>query len=96
MKFFMAFNPANFFNNPLGEAVQAYTGLMGVWFYAALMSVIGVYVLMKTESWQAASAVFILMALLFSAVLPAYIIFIWAIAVAFSFTFLLIDILVLK
>lgn len=92
----MSFNPSNFFHNPIGEAVQAYTGLMGIWFYAGLMSVIGIYVLLKTESWQAASAVFIFMAILFSAVLPAYIIFIWAIAVAFSFTFLLIDILVLK
>ena len=92
----MAMDITNFFNNPVGESVQAYTGLMGVWFYAGLMSVVGIYVLMKTESWHAASAVFILMALLFSAVLPAYVIFLWAIAVAFSFTFLLIDVLVLK
>jgi len=89
-------NITNFFSNPVGEALQAYTGLMGVWFYAGLMSVLGIYVLMKNESWQAAGAVFILMALLFSTLLPAYIIFIWAIAVALSFTFLIIDILVLK
>jgi len=92
----MVFDITNFFNNPVGEALQAYTGIMGVWFYAGLMSVTGLYILMKTESWHAASAAFILMALLFSAMLPAYVIFLWAIAVAFSFTFLLIDILVLK
>lgn len=92
----MPMDITNLFSNPIGEVIQAYTGIMGVWFYAAIMSVTGVYVLMKTESWHVASAVFVLMALLFSAVLPAYIIFIWAIAVALSFTFLLIDVLVLK
>lgn len=92
----MAFDITNFFNNPVGEVVQTYTGLMGVWFYAGLMSVVGIFVLQKTESWQTCGASFILMALLFSAVLPAYIIFIWAFAVALSFTFLLIDVFVLK
>ena len=89
-------NITNFFTNPIGEALSSYTGVLGVYFYAALMTAIGVYVLIKTESWHAAGAAFILMALLFSALLPAYIIFIWAVAVALSFTFLLIDLLVLK
>lgn len=89
-------NINNFFSNPIGEAVSAYTGIMGVWFYAAIMAVVGVYILMKTESWHVSSASFILMAVLFSAVLPPYLVFIWAIAAVFSFAFLLIDILVLK
>ena len=89
-------NISNFFNNPIGESISAYTGILGVWFYGVLMAVIGVYVLMKTESWHAASASFILMALLFSALLPPYLVFLWAIAAVFSFAFLLVDILVLK
>jgi len=86
----------NFFSNPVGEAVSAYTGILGVWFYGIIMVVIGVYILMKTESWHVASAGFILMALLFSALLPPYLVFLWAIAAVFSFAFLLIDILILK
>jgi hypothetical protein len=86
----------NFFVNPLGEAVSGYVGIFGAWFYAIIMTVTGVYILIKTESWHTAGAMFILMALLFTALLPAYVIFIWAVAVALSFTFLLIDLLVLK
>lgn len=86
----------NIFTNPVGEILSSFVGVMGVWFYAALLSVVGVYILIKTESWHAASAMFILMALLFSYLLPGYIVFLWAIAVALSFTFLIIDILVLK
>jgi hypothetical protein len=89
-------NITGFFSNPIGETVSAYTGIMGVWFYAALLSVVGVYVYYKTESWYGASAGFVLMAVLFSFVLHPYVVFIWAIAVGLSFTFLVIDIVVLK
>lgn len=86
----------NFFNNPVGEAISAYTGVLGVWFYGIIMMVVGVYILMKTESWHVASASFIFMAIIFSAVLPPYVVFVWSIAAVFSFAFLLIDILILK
>jgi len=89
-------NVTHFFSNPVGEAVSAYTGIMGVWFYAAVMAVTGVYILIKTESGYAASASFILMAVLFSAALPPYLVFVWSIAAVFCFAFLLIDLLVLK
>lgn len=89
-------NITNFFLNPVSEAFSIYVGVMGVWFYAGVFTVIGIYILMKTESWAAASAAFILGALLFSALLPAYLIFLWAIAAALSFAFLLVDIFILK
>lgn len=87
---------ANFFANPIGNAVAAYTGVMGVWFYGSIMAVTGVYILMKTESGYVASTAFIFMSILFSAILPPYLVFIWAIAAVFCFAFLLLDILVLK
>lgn len=89
-------NITEFFNNPIAETFSAYTDVMGVWFYAAMFIAIGGYVLIKTESWAAASGIMILGAILFSAVLPSYIIFIWAIAAAFTFAAILIEVLVLK
>lgn len=89
-------NITNFFFNPIGETLSAYTDILGMYFYGIVASIIGIYILIKTDSWQSASASFILMALLFSAIIPAYIIFIWAVCVAMSFTFLLIDVFVLK
>ena len=86
----------NFFQNPIGEMFSAWVGLLGVWFYGIIMAVVGIYVLMKIESWYAASASFLFIALLFSALLPMYLIFIWSIAAVFSFAFLLVDILILK
>jgi hypothetical protein len=89
-------NITNFFTNPIGESVAVYVNILGPYFYGIITTVIGIYILMKTESWQAAGASFIFMALLFSGILPAYIIFIWAVAVGLAFTFLIIDLLVLK
>lgn len=89
-------NITNFFSNPVTEAFSIYVGTMGVWFYAGIFTVVGVYILMKTESWAAASASFILGAILFSTLLPAYMVFLWAIAAAMSFAFLLVDIFILK
>lgn len=87
---------SHFFSNPVGNAVSSYTGVMGVWFYAVIMVVVGGYVLMKTESWAAASGIFILGAIVFSALLPPYVIFLWAIAAACSFAAILVDVFVLK
>ena len=89
-------NLSDFFTNPIGESISSYTAVLGPYFYALITTVIGIYILIKTESWHAAGASFILMALLFSILLPAYIIFIWAVAVALAFSFLLIDLLVIK
>jgi hypothetical protein len=86
----------HFFLNPIGESLSSYTDVFGTWFYAILMTVIGIYVLIKTESWHGASAILLLMALLFSAILPGIIVFIWSIAVGLSFAFMLVDLLVLK
>jgi len=89
-------NVTNFWSNPITEAFSSYVGVLGVWFYAGVFTIIGLYVLMKTESWPACAAVLIFGALLFSALLPAHLVFTWAVASALAFTFLLVDIFVLK
>ena len=76
--------------------MAAYTDVLGVYVYAFLMIIVGGYVLMKTESWAAATAVFIFAAILFSAVLPAIIIILFATCAALVFAAILIDVFVLK
>ena len=89
-------NITNFFNNPAAEAVSVYVDTIGVLFYAAIFITFGAYVLIKTESWAAASGIMLFGAILFSAILPAYVIFIFAIAAAFTFAAILVEVLVLK
>jgi hypothetical protein len=79
------FNASNFYTNPIGQSTIVYTYILGGFFYAIIMFLFVGYTLMKTESWPAASVVAIFIALIFSAVLPAIIIFIWAIACVFVF-----------
>jgi hypothetical protein len=79
------FNATDFFNNPIGSSTIVYTQVIGGFFYAAIMFLFVAYVLMKTESWPAASVVAIFIALAFTAVLPSIIIFIWAVAAVFVF-----------
>ena len=90
------FNITNFFNNPATGIVAAYTDVIGVWFYVILLVIIDGYVLIKTESWGAASVVAIFMALIFSAILPAYIVWIWSVAAVFTFAALIVDMIWLK
>jgi len=89
-------DPTNFLTNPGAEIMAAYTDVLGVYVYAFLMIIIGGYVLMKTESWAAATAVFIFGAILFAAVLPAIVIILIATCAALVFAAILIDVFVLK
>jgi hypothetical protein len=86
----------NWFNNPVAESLAAYTDVIGIWFYVLLLIIIDGYVLIKTESWGAASIVAIFMAIVFSAILPAYIVYIWAIAAVFSLAAVIVDLIWLK
>lgn len=92
----MAIDPAGFWLDPIGNILAAFTSTLGVWFYGWLVSIVGGYTLIKTESWEAASGILILCSLVFSALLPPYIIFIWSFAVALVFAFVLVDVFVLK
>ena len=89
-------NLTNWFNIPVAETVAAYTDIIGAWFYVLLLIIFGGYTLIKTESWGAASALAIFMALIFSAILPAYLVFIWSVAAVFSLAAVIVDLIWLK
>jgi uncharacterized membrane protein YccC len=85
-----------FFTDMGGFIVSSWINLLGAWFYGIVFTVVGIYILFKTETWYSASAILILMAILFSAVTPPYVIFLWAIVAALSFAMLIVDVVVLK
>lgn len=89
-------NLTNWFTNPAAETVAVYTDIMGVFFYIFILVIFDGYVLIKTESWGAASVVAVFIALIFSAVLPAYLVFIWAVAAVFSLAAVIVDLIWLK
>lgn len=89
-------NLTNWFTNPAAETVAAYTDIIGVFFYIVVLLIVDGYVLIKTESWGAASVASILIAIVFSAILPAIIVFIWAIAAVFSLAAVIVDLIWLK
>lgn len=90
------FNITNFFINPVTEIVAPYTAIIGVWFYVILLVVIDGYVLIKTESWGTASITAIFIAVIFSAILPSYLVWIWSVAAVFSLAALIVDAIWLK
>jgi hypothetical protein len=91
------FNWSSFWDNPLGAAFDSYItlGLMGDLFYAAVLTVIGIYVLLKTETWTACAVVFVLASILFSAFIPSMMVFIWSVCVVLSLAFLIVDVFVM-
>ena len=89
-------NLTEFFSNPVGFALSSYTDVLGMGFYIFLIVIVDGYVLIKSESWGVASAVAILMAIVFSAIIPAVIGWIWVVMVAFSLAAVIVDVFVLK
>jgi len=90
------FDPTTFFSDPMGTALSSYINILGTWIYAILIGTMGGYVLIKTESWAPASGILLLGAIVFSAILPPLVFIIFAIAAGLTFTFILVDIFLLK
>jgi len=86
----------NFANNPIGEMFSIFTDSMGVYFYAGIMLVLAGYATMKGESWYEGAAVCIIISIFFGALLPMYIVFIFAIAAAFSFAAVITQVFILR
>lgn len=91
----MPFNASQFYTNPAAQSIAVYTDVLGGFFFAVLMFLFMGYTLIKTESWGAASAVGILISILFGAALPSIVIFIIAIFCVFTFAAILLDVLIL-
>lgn len=94
MNIFVDFNASTFYSNMIGNVLAVWLNLLGVFFYAFLLLLIFVYVLLHNESWPAASVVGLFMLLIFGAVIPQIIVLLVIIAVIFVFAGMIVHILV--
>jgi hypothetical protein len=90
------FNASDFYNNPAQNTLAAFIDPLGVLFFGILMFLIMGWVLIKTENWVSATAVGILMTILFSAALPAMVLYLVGIAAVFVFASVIIDVVILS
>lgn len=92
----MPFNASGFYENPAANALAAFIDPLGVAFFGILMLLVMGWVLIKTESWVAATSVGILLTICFSAALPALVLYLVLIAAVFVFAAVIIDIVILS
>ena len=92
----MPFNASNFYQNPAQNTLAAFIDPLGVMFFGIIMFLIMGWVLMKTESWVAATSVGILITICFSAALPVMVLYLVGIAAVFVFAAVIIDVVILS
>jgi len=92
----MPFNASRYYTNPSAETISAFTDPLGILFFGVVMFIVMGYVLLKTENWVSATAVGLLISLMFAAALPALVLYIIGIAAVFVFAAVLIDVVLLN
>lgn len=92
----MPFNASEFYTDPAGNTLAAFVDPLGIFFFGIIMFVCMGYILMKTESWASATTIGILITLLFSAALPALVLYLVGIAAVFIFAAIIIDVIILS
>jgi hypothetical protein len=92
----MPFDVTNFYSDPAPNVLAAFIDPLGVIFFCIIMFFLMGMVLIKTESWVAATAVGLLITLCFSGVFPALVLLLVGIAAVFVFAAVIIDVVVLS
>jgi hypothetical protein len=92
----MPFNASDFYSHPAENTLAAFIDPLGVAFFGIIMFLIMGYVLMKTESWVAATSIGILITICFAAAMPAMVLYIVGIAAVFVFAAVIIDVVILS
>jgi hypothetical protein len=92
----MPFNASNFYSNPAQNTLAAFIDPLGIMFFGVIMFLIMGWVLIKTESWVAATSVGILITICFSAALPVMVLYLIGIAAVFVFAAVIIDVVILS
>ena len=92
----MPFDAPNFYSNPAQNTLAAFIDPLGIMFFGVIMFLIMGWVLIKTESWVAATSVGLLITICFSAALPAMVLYLIGIAAVFVFAAVIIDIVILS